>query len=118
MRTLHHYRVKKYGMRQLLILFLLVQVFLLFSVFKSPISDLGLLNNQDDPVDEEETWTFVPESINGSPIEPPHLAFRKRKFSKRQDHISQVYDTSFFFIQTSRCHFSLDKIRVQSRWNA
>ncbi len=44
----------------------------------------------DDPVDEEETWIFVPETINGSPIEPPHLAFRRRKFSKRQDHITQV----------------------------
>lgn len=39
---------------------------------------------------DEESWTFLTETINGHPIDPPYLAFRRRIFSHREDHISHI----------------------------
>ena len=68
----------------------------LYSSWFNVICDDNFVS-QDDPVEEEATWIFVPETVNGSPLEPPHIAFRRRKSSGRQDHITQVNILLFIF---------------------
>eukprot|EP00981_Chlorochromonas_danica_P011325 scaffold3873_cov177-Ochromonas_danica.AAC.5 len=58
-------------------------------VWNEAITDIILLGPGEELPDEE-SWTFLTETINGHPIDPPYLAFRRRIFSHRQDHISHV----------------------------
>lgn len=39
---------------------------------------------------DEESWTFLTETNGGHPTEPPFIAFRRRVYSNRLDHICQV----------------------------
>lgn len=44
----------------------------------------------DDQIPDDEDWIFVSETLSQVPLEYPWIAFRKRKNSKRLDHITQV----------------------------
>ncbi len=53
------------------------------------ITDLFLLAPTD-VLPDEDSWIFLQETVGGHPLEAPTIAYRKRKFSGRKDHISEV----------------------------
>lgn len=65
-------------------------VFTANEIWNAAITDVIIVGKENESLLLDGTWTTIIQSAEGEPLDPPHIAFRRRKFSKRPDHITEV----------------------------